>query len=84
MAHVEKWVIRKADGSLVQSFKIDRQGKAVSCLLPSAPITEERQNAPLAFLIKAEAQALLTVLTVLVSTEYADATVVSDIRATAE
>jgi hypothetical protein len=82
MPQVEKWVIRKVDGSLVQSFKIDRQGKAVSCLLPGAPITDDFQNAPLAFGNKAEAETMLTALTVLVSTEYADATVVSDKQAT--
>ena len=85
MSQVEKWVIRRADGSLVQSFKIDPSAKTVSCLIPNAPVkTNEGQNGPLAFRSESEAQALLATLAILVSTEYADATVVSYTRPTTE
>lgn len=85
MSLLQRWVIRRADGSLIQSFKIDSQGKTVNCLLPNAPVkTNQGRNGPLAFRSESEAQALLTALTILVSTEYADATVVRHIRPTTE
>lgn len=87
MSQLERWVIRNADGVLITSFKIDTQGTTVGCRLPGAgaPIkTKYGWNGPLTFRSESEAQALLTALTVLVSTEYADATVISHILPTTE
>lgn len=85
MSQLQRWVIRRADGSLIQSFKIDPQGKTVSSLLPHAPVkTNQGRSGPLVFRNEPEAQALLTALTILVSTEFADAAVVSHTLPTTE
>ncbi|MGE8063775.1 hypothetical protein [Pseudomonas sp. NPDC089569] len=78
MQQEKYWVIKKPDGGLVQSFAIDPSATTVGMLLPDTPIkTKEGKNGPLRFSEESKAQALLAALTILVSTEYADAAVVN-------
>lgn len=78
MQNDEKWVIRKPDGELLQSFAIDPAQISVGWFRPDAPgKTREGKQGPLTFHQISKAQSMLTTLFALLHKEFSDAEVVS-------
>ncbi|WP_276488413.1 hypothetical protein [Ectopseudomonas mendocina] len=78
MANEVKWVIKKADGQLLQSFSIDPKEIRVGWFIPDAPgKTKEGKKGPLALRDETRALALLAALAANLPTEFSRATVVS-------
>lgn len=76
MQNGEKWVIRKPDGELLQSFAIDPAQISVGWFRPDAPgKTREGKKGPLTFQQISKAQSLMTTLFALLPKEFSDAEV---------
>lgn len=78
MPSEEKWIIRKADGQLLQSFAIDPVQIVVGWFRPDAPgKTKEGQRGPLTLRDKTRALALLAALAANIPSEFTGSEVVS-------
>ncbi|OBS33027.1 hypothetical protein [Pseudomonas syringae] len=76
MPNEEKWIIKKADGLLLQSFFIDPTEVRVGWFRPDAPgKTKEGTKGPLALRDQTRALALLEALAANVPSEFLDAEV---------
>lgn len=78
MANEVKWIIKKADGQLLQSFSIDPKEIRVGWFFPDAPgKTKEGKKGPLALRDETRALALLAALAASLPSEFLYAEVVS-------
>lgn len=78
MANEVKWIIKKADGQLLQSFSIDPKEIRVGWFFPDAPEkTKEGKKGPLALRDETRALALLAALAANLPSEFLRAEVVS-------
>jgi hypothetical protein len=77
MANEVKWIIKKADGQLLQSFAIDPQEIRVGWFNPDAPgKTKKGKKGPLALRDETRALALLAALAANLPSEFMHAEVV--------
>lgn len=78
MANEVKWIIKKADGQLLQSFSIDPKEIRVGWFIPDAPgKAKDGKKGPLTLRDEARALALLAALAANLPTEFTHAKVVS-------
>lgn len=78
MPSEEKWIIKKADGQLLQSFAIDPDEIRVGWFRPDAPgKTKEGRKGPLTLRDQTRALALLAALAANVPSEFLNASVVN-------
>lgn len=77
MTNEAKWIIKKADGQLLQSFSIDSQEIRIGWFIPDAPgKTTEGKKGPLTLRDEARALALLAALVANLPSEFMHAQVV--------
>lgn len=77
IAHNDTWVIKKANGQLLQSFAIDPAQIKIVLFLPEAPgKTTASKKGPLIFVTESKANVMLMALIAHAPNEFSDASVV--------